>query len=386
MSKVAITRSADYEAKNVQQAMTEGFELLGGVEKYIKPGQKVLLKVNVLSAKKPEQNVTTHPQVIGQLIDILHNHGCEVLVGDSSGGNMVEGNPTEKALKVTGIADVVKEKKAKLINFDNQGVEILQGGDVFPKLYVAKPVLEADVVISVAKFKTHGLTLMTGGVKNMFGAVPGRQKANYHKEAQTIDSFCRGLVELYSAVKPHFTVVDGIMAMEGNGPSAGKSKYCGTIVMSPDAISADRVLADILNCGYKDVLTTYYGAEKGLGVGKLEDIEILGTQPKDLGITTFVLPNTKMVSKLPGFLTKMAVSLMQVIPDIEDEGCTGCSFCINSCPVDAMELSENKKAVIDYGQCISCYCCHELCPQKTIELRHNNRLGKLVSKLLNRRL
>ena len=385
MQKVSITRANSYDAIQVKEALRKGFNLLGGVSEYIKPGQKVLLKVNVLSAKTPDQNVTTHPEVIGQMIDILHNHGCEVWVGDSSGGNMQQGNPTGTALKVTGIQEVVEKKGAKLLNFDATGFEIKKGGTVFKELYIAKPIYEADVVISMAKFKTHGLTLLTGGVKNMFGVVPGRAKANYHQVAQTIEKCCKGLLALYKEVKPHFTVIDGIEAMEGNGPSAGTTKKCGIIVMSPDAISADRVLGEILPCRFEDVQTTYFGHEMGLGQGDINKIKILGTQIKDLGISPFKLPNTKLVSSLPGFLTSFAVNLMKVVPEIEPE-CVGCSFCIDSCPVDAMELGGNKKAIIDYSKCISCYCCHELCPKKTIELRQASKMGKVLSKLLNKRL
>ncbi len=386
MSQVSITRSHTYEPQGVRKALDEGFNLLGGIERYIKKGQKVLLKVNVLSAKTPDQNVTTHPEVVGQMIDILKALDCEVWVGDSSGGNMQQGNPTGTALRVTGIKDVVESRGANLLNFDSTGFEVKKGGKVFKELYIAKPIFEADVVISMAKFKTHGLTLLTGGVKNMFGVVPGRAKANYHKEAQTIEKFCTGLLELYKEVKPHLTVIDGIQAMEGNGPSAGTTKDCGIIVISPDAISADRVLGEILPCKFEDVLTTYYGHKMGLGQGDIKNIQVLGAKIQDLNITPFKLPNTKLVSSLPGFLTSFAVNMMQVVPEIELPGCTGCSFCINSCPVDAMVLSEEKKAVIDYTKCISCYCCHELCPKKTIELRHANKMGKLVGKILNRRL
>lgn len=385
MSKVSITRAHSYDPIEVRGSIEEGIRLLGGIEQYIKPGQKVLLKVNVLAATSPDQNVTTHPEVIGQMIDILKEHGCEVWVGDSSGGNNQTGNPTGRALKVTGIAEVVENRGAKLLNFDSTGFEIKKGGKVFKELYIAKPIFEADVVISMAKFKTHGLTLLTGGVKNMFGVVPGRAKANYHKEAQTIEKFCTGLLELYKEVKPHITVVDGIEGMEGNGPSAGTTKKAGVIVISPDAISADRVLGEILPCKFEDVLTTYYGHKMGLGQGDINKIEVLGEQISDLNITPFKLPNTKLVSSLPGFLTSWAVNMMKVVPEIEPE-CVGCSFCINSCPVDAMALSENNKAIIDYSKCISCYCCHELCPKKTIELRHANRMGKVVAKLMNKRL
>ena len=386
MSKVAITRAHSYQPIEVKKALDEGFKLLGGVGEYIKPGQKVLLKVNVLSAKTPDQNVTTHPEVIGQMIDILNEHGCEVWVGDSSGGNNQTGNPTGHALRVTGIQEVVENRGAKLLNFDSTGFVTKKGGEVFKELYIASPFFEADVVISMAKFKTHGLTLMTGGVKNMFGVVPGRAKANYHKEAQTVEKFCTGLLELYKEVKPHLTVVDGIEGMEGNGPSAGTTKKVGIVVISPDAISADRVLGEILPCKFQDVLTTYYGHKMGLGQGDINKIEVLGNQTKDLNITPFKLPNTKLVSSLPGFLTIWAVNMMKVVPDIELPGCTGCSFCINSCPVDAMVLSKDNKATIDYSKCISCYCCHELCPKKTIELKHANKAGKVLAKILNKRL
>ncbi|SES82812.1 DUF362 domain-containing protein [Anaerobranca gottschalkii] len=384
MSKVAITRAYTYNEGEVKRGLEEGFNLLGGIQFFVKPGQKVLLKVNALSAKPPEQNVTTHPQVVGCMIDLLHEVGCQVWVGDSAGGNMEEGNPTGRALKVSKIAEIVEKKGAKLLNFDTTGIEIRKGGKVFKELYIAKPLFEADVVISMAKFKTHGLTLLTGGVKNMFGVVPGRAKANYHKEAQTVEQFCLGLLELYREVKPHLTVIDGIEAMEGNGPSAGNTKKCGILVISPDAISADRVLGEILPCKFEDVLTTYWGHHLGLGEGDIKNIQVLGSKIHELGITPFKLPNTKFVSRLPGFMTSLVVNLMKVVPEIQKE-CIGCKFCVNSCPVDAMVLRDNK-AVIDYAKCISCYCCHELCPKKTIELKHANKLGKVIAKLLNRRL
>ena len=211
-ARVALTRCASYSV-GVQEAVEQLFALLGGLDAFVKPGQSVLIKPNLLSAREPVEAVTTHPEVVRALIRIVKKHGAEPSVADSS-SNVIK---IEDLWTRTGFRAVCVEEKVPLLNLEKAGsVACSVNGFSFT---IAKPVTEADVVINVPKVKTHVLTIFTGAVKNMYGAVPGFQKASLHKSYPTPREFGDLMAAIYSRAKPHLSIADGIIGMEGDGPS-----------------------------------------------------------------------------------------------------------------------------------------------------------------------
>ncbi|MEW6244625.1 MAG: DUF362 domain-containing protein [Bacillota bacterium] len=371
MSEVACIRALEYGRDKVLGAVRRALSLLGGINRFISPGDRVLIKPNLLRPAAPEQAITTHPDLIWAVATLVKRAGGRAVVGDSSGGTLKGRGMTSTALDRTGARAAALDAGAEVINFDSYGTVEVAG------IHISRAVIEADVVISLPKVKTHGLTVYTGAVKNMFGVVPGLLKSRLHRQAPTVPQFSEVLVDIYSACNVKLAVADGILAMEGNGPSAGRPKHLGYIFASQDPVALDAVVESILGIPSGSVLTTTIAARRGLGVADLSAIRVLGDQPVK---TRFQLPDTTTVTRLPGFLSRWALDLMEIVPKISKR-CTGCAVCVSSCPVSAIE---DPSSGIRMDRCIRCLCCHELCPSQAVDLipRHPTirRIGSYLAK------
>jgi len=174
LSKVVISDCNEYNLELLTRKLNAGIALLGGWEKYVSPGMKVLLKVNLIGPKAPETAAITHPEFVRALVRILKGLGCAVWIGDSSGGAIAGIAPTARSLKVSGLEQVAREEGAEIKNFDREGVvEVTPESGLGGKMYIAKPLFDADFVINLPKFKTHSAGIYTGAVKNLFGCIPG---------------------------------------------------------------------------------------------------------------------------------------------------------------------------------------------------------------------
>ncbi|UMZ72732.1 DUF362 domain-containing protein [Natranaerofaba carboxydovora] len=383
--KVSITKCKSYEERLVDEALDELMNYIGGFESYIQPGMKVLLKVNLLSAKPPEKAVTTHPVIVKVLCQKIKELGATPWVGDSSGGILPNQNPTTKALQVSEIEQAVLSARGEVLNFDKCGAVKVDnpGNKTFPEVYIAKPIFDADLVISVPKFKTHGLTLFTGSVKNMFGCVPGSLKRDYHRKAPRLNDFARILADIYNLTLPSLTIMDGILGMEGDGPSGGNPKDIGLLLASSDGASLDEVAAKIAGLSSGTLPTGKACASMGYGVIDLSEIELPG-KIEDWRLKDFQPPQNPMViaNFLPGFLVSGMLNQLKTLPDVSYDECVGCNICRDSCPVEAIDISRSK-ANINWNSCIECLCCHELCPEKAIRLTPKGVLSKLAFGLAN---
>ncbi len=380
--QVSVSRCADYNQDMVDQAVHAAMTHIGGMERFVRPGQKVLLKVNALTMKLPEEAVTTHPAVIMAVAAEVKKAGGIPLVGDSSGGMAAGQAPTKKTFEVAGIAGAAEVAGAELVNFDMAGAAAVPAEGPIPILHLARPVLEADVVISLPKLKTHSVTILTGAVKNMFGCVPGHRKAEYHRMAPRVKDFARVLVDVYEATRPALTIMDGIVGMEGSGPSAGNPRELGLILAAPDGVALDAVVAHIAGIAPFKVHTTRIAHQRGVGMGDLSKIEVLGERLENLKLRDFDLPSNLMFEVMPGFLVSGVLGMLRARPVIAEDACAGCRFCVDSCPVKAMEMSE-KIPVIDYNRCISCLCCQELCPRKAVQMKQIHPLGRVLAGIVS---
>jgi uncharacterized protein (DUF362 family)/NAD-dependent dihydropyrimidine dehydrogenase PreA subunit len=368
---VSLERCRGYGDADLREALRRSFEPFGGIEKYISTGERVLLKPNMLSAKAPERAITTHPEVIRVMAEMIRDLGAEPFIGDSPGGVL---RGVKRVWENTGIQDMAARNDIELVSFEGSGSEEIDAGGY--RFYVARPVLEADRVINLAKLKTHTLTLLTAAVKNMFGVVPGFRKSVQHKMFPKPGEFAEMLVELYRIVKPDFSIVDAVLAMEGNGPSSGEPVELGLIMAGEDAVAVDAVAADII--GYRSGLvdSTRIAGERGVGVSDLGKISREGTAAR-FRAEAFELTSNTGIRMIPDFLVRLVKPLVWIRPEIDPGRCTGCRLCEKSCPVEAISF-DGKVCRIDSAKCVNCMCCHELCPENAVEVRMS-RLARMIS-------
>ena len=368
-SKVAVIRCNSYDQDVVNGAVSRGLTLLGGVGNFVKPDEKILLKVNLLVGEVPEKCVTTHPAVFRAVANEFKKAGAIISYGDSPGFGA-----SGAAAKKAGISDVADEMKLEAADFKD-GREVFFGeGSQNKKFFIANGVLDTDGLISLPKMKTHGLERFTGAVKNQFGTVVGMRKGEFHVKLPDATDFAKMLVDLNSYIKPRLYIMDGIMAMEGNGPRGGTPRQMNVLLFSTDPIALDATASRMINLNPLFVPTTLVGAEIGAGNYKEEDIEIVGDVLKDFVCMDFNVERTQVKSikkgKMIQFLNKQLVSK----PVIIEEKCTQCGTCVISCPVEGKAVNwlngdKTKTPVYDYNKCIKCYCCQEMCPESAIYLK-----------------
>ena len=371
-STVSIVKCQNYDERNVLGGLRQSIDLIGGIGAFVKQGSRVLLKPNLLFGKSPEKAVTTHPAILRGMIQIVREVGGVPFIGDSpSVGSLMR--TAEKA----GIKAVANEMKCALVEFNNPVLPSQRKGKIFKQLEIDRTVLEADVVINLPKFKTHSLTLLTLGVKNLFGCIPGPRKALWHlKAGEDRKTFAQILVDIYQVVQPSLTILDGIVRMEGNGPNSGQPIPLGLILASTDSVSLDQITCDLLGISRKSLLTTRVAIEQGLGK---EEIEVVGERVVDMKIPRFQFPTRSQPDwNLPGFLRRALKNALTSKPVVQEEVCNACNRCAEICPPKALSR-QGKDLVFDYGRCIRCLCCLEVCPEGAITIKQGWAL-KLVSR------
>ncbi len=383
MSEVFLVECLDYQRARVEEAINQLIDALADIEKIIKPGTQVLLKVNLLSPSKPEKAVTTHPEVVRAVTKNFIARGARVWVGDSSGGIIPGSNRTSQALEVSGVRAAVDSCGGEIVNFDTAGVVEFENprGQAFEKIYIAKPVLEADVVVSMPKLKTHMLTVFTGAVKNMYGCVPGARKAWYHQVAPGINEFSDYLVDIFALAKPHLAIMDGIVGMEGDGPAAGDPRTVGALIAGYDSVAVDAVCCQLIGLDPHKIQMLTKASARKLGVLSSAEIQVHGpfAQRKQKKYKV-----RQRGLQPPAFIMKHSLNWMQAYPVINQGKCIGCDLCYSSCPVKSISKGE-KGLLIKREQCIRCYCCHELCPATAVDLK-SNRLGAWIRSAYEQRI
>lgn len=362
MQKVSVLKCPDYNVEQIYKVLKQS---LKNINFEIPKNKKILLKPNVLSQKKPETAIDTHPAVLDALCRLLKENNNKIWIGDSSGIASYGG--TKTAFKISGIEDVAKKYNAKLISFEgSQRKEIIDNNaKVIKRFILAKEPFMVDLIINLPKLKTHVLTKFTGAVKNIFGCVPGGGKSEKHALAPNEDMFCNLLLDIYQNVKPKLNIMDAIIGLEGDGPgSAGIPKKVGLIIASKDAVALDVVASRIIGYNPLEIKTIKYAIERGLFSG-INDVEIIGE--KDFKID-FKKPKLKpkLVSSMPKPIVRFAFNLTSFKPYVDKNKCKKCNICANVCPVKAIKLDPYPK--FDRKKCVLCYCCHENCPYNSIKL------------------
>lgn len=360
-SRVVLLRCESYEPQRVYEKIKEGIELLGGMETFIKKGERVLLKPNLLAPDPPETATTTHPSVFEATANLLLQHGVHPCYGDSPA---LLQKPTT-ASKRSGIFDVAEKLNCKLSDFEKSKKVFYKNGKQNRVFEIAKGVLESDALISLPKLKTHGFTLMTGAIKNQFGCIPGLAKSGFHAKLDTVKAFSQMLVDLTLLLKPRLYIMDGIIAMEGNGPRRGTPVHLGVLLISSDPVALDSVASTIVGLNPRDVVPTLLGHASGLG--SMDDIEVQGDSIEQVRCK-FKLPRFNgYYHIIPPFLRRTIRRLCVPRPVINEHKCIRCYECYTICPTDPKSLSiRDTYPEPNYRTCIRCYCCQETCPAGAI--------------------
>ena len=374
-ARVSIVKQADYNSTEIHEGLKKSFSYLGGLENLIRPGSRVFVKINHLSPPSPpEKAIVTHPVFTKEVLLFLKQLDVTVTVGDDIQSKEEDG------FLISGYRQICDELGVRLLNLKEEGFrEVSCRGELLKKVFISPLVLEADFILNLPKLKTHSFTVFTGAVKNMFGVIPHGFRHRYHRQFIKNDVFSQMLVDIYSCVPPHLTVMDGIVAMEGEGPSTGNKKKMGVIIASEDAVAVDAVASKITGFNPMNIYTTQDAHERGLGIGRIEDIEIAGEKIQDVEVKDFkhsAVAIGLFRRKLPSFLYAYIQNQLTLIPEIITKKCTACLECVNICPRGAAKPGEDSVR-IDKNLCIHCMCCHEVCRYQAIKLKHRP-IGKII--------
>ena len=375
-SKVVLLPCREYDEEKIHMLLKQGLDFLGGVETLIPKDAKILLKPNLLKKAEVEKAVITHPVVVGAFAGILRENGYEnIVLADSCGHGT-----TQAVIRGTGMDTYLEKYHIPAVDY-SEGVKTAYPQGVQAKEFILpKELLEQDCVISLSKMKTHALERITGAVKNSYGFVYGFHKAKGHTQYPSADSFARMLIDLNKCVAPKLYVMDGIVAMEGNGPGSGDPVPMKVLLMSTDPVALDSVFSRLVYLKPEMVPTNYHGEKMGLGTWKEEEITLLtpdgeismAEAVKKYGNPDFNVDRTEVRNNI---WTRMAgaLNIFQKKPYIEADKCVRCGICVQSCPVPGKAVDfrkgKDKPPVYDYKKCIRCFCCQEMCPKKAIKVK-----------------
>ncbi|MBU3187737.1 DUF362 domain-containing protein [Clostridium estertheticum] len=387
MENVALLKCEQYDVDLIEKKLREGFELLGGDEflrKLIPKDSKVLLKPNMLSVESKESPVVTHYAVFEAVIRIVKEYSNYVSFGDSPGFG-----DSRKAAEKSGLMEVADRYGVKFEDF-KESVHVRLDNSILCKSWnVAKAAYDADVVITLPKLKTHAMAYYTGAVKNQFGCIPGTQKATWHTRMPDANNFCKMLLDLNTAVGTTFAILDGIIAMEGNGPKSGQAFNLNTLIMGQSLTAVDSTAVRII--GYDNPLDTPVLKEaydSNWGVVLPKDINILGEKLENMKAKNF-----KLCRKGGNFyfinpaVTNFLRGMIAPNPTLIQEKCIGCGRCAEVCPekpvvITMVKNGDKLNPKWNMNECIRCFCCQELCPVGAIETKYST-LGRLLK--LNKR-
>jgi uncharacterized protein (DUF362 family)/Pyruvate/2-oxoacid:ferredoxin oxidoreductase delta subunit len=363
MHTVSLQQVPDYDRVRVKDGLIRLLEPLGGMGAFVRPGERVLIKPNMLSAKAPEKAVTTHPEVLRGVIELVKEAGGVPLVGDSPGIGSCR-----RVAEKSGMLQVIEEEGAELAEFLDS-VDVA-GQGLFKRFSMARPYMEADRLINLAKLKTHEMMTMTCAVKNLFGAIIGTGKAAWHlKAGADREMFSRMLLEIYLLRKPDLNIVDAVIAMEGNGPGSGDPRHMGLLLAGINPVAVDVIAAECAGIPKKLLHIERMAEELHLDGADRADIRTIGTAPEEALITGFRLPHISDVQfGLPGFLKNRLRHYLTSRPCAIPEKCRLCGVCVDICPPQAITIKDGR-LTFDYHSCIRCFCCRELCPDAALDVR-----------------
>ncbi len=383
LSQVLARKIPEYREPEIHAFLESAFALIPH-ERKIKPGDRVLVKPNFLWPKPVETAVTTHPLVIMETCKILNDLGAKIFIGDSpSRGSAM------MAAKKIGIEEPARKLGVTIVNFTKPVTVEVKNPIRFRRLDLARESLGFNHVINLAKLKTHDLMVLTLAVKNMFGCVVGGRKPLYHLETEhSPRAFAELHLEIYRYFSPTLSVMDAVVAMEGNGPNSGDPKKLGVMLASPDAVALDSVAGAMVGFPFEYNLHALLGTEHKVGNGNPAQIKILGPLLEELKCRDFKLPHagppeSGRITPVVKWIVGDGIARRPVFDHVK---CTRCAACIDTCPAKCLSFAPDRKKIagfneqvaIDRNKCIHCFCCQEVCPEGAIASRKSWLARKLL--------
>lgn len=377
MACVTLAPCGEYTMEACRGALEEAIAPMGGLD-WVRPGMRVGIKANLVSAMEPAAAATTHPVLLAALTAMLRERGARVVIGDSPGG-LYNAAHLERVYRVCGL-DLAEKQGAELNRDFTQREGRFPAGKVLHGFQYTGWLDGCDGLINFCKLKTHGMLAMTGAVKNFFGVIPGTMKPEYHFRFPEPMDFANMLVDLQEFCRPRLHLVDAVTVMEGNGPTAGTPRAMGAVLASESPYALDAVCADLMGLGGK-VLTQLAAKERGL---LPETFAVIG-DPARYRLEDLNLPPAKSTlfrNILPGkageALGRTIQRLLEPRPLLKPALCVGCEKCARTCPAKAIAMV-NGKPKINRKQCIGCFCCQEFCPKGALEAGRT-AIAKILTK------
>ena len=378
-AKVALIYCKEYTLDEVRKAVASGFSLLGGAEQFARPDENLLVKVNMLVGDVPEKCVGPHPMVFQAVLEKLLEAGSRVSFGDSPGFSS-----PRAAARQAGLLPVADALNVPLADFETPVTQTYSDNHLIKQFTFAKAAVECDGLISLSKLKSHALTRITGAIKNQFGCIPGMLKMEFHTRLTDVNQFSQMLVDVNLALKPRLYIMDGIVAMEGNGPRNGTPRPMHVLLFSTDPVALDASVCRMIALDESLVGPITFGNEYGLGSS--QNITYVG-EPIARFLTPDFNVNRSKSSTTPNTKNSSSTNFMRRFvsprPTIDAQKCISCGRCVEVCAAQPKALSwangKDNPPVYDYGKCIRCYCCQELCPHEAITIKVP-ALGHLIKR------
>ena len=376
---VSIVRCADYSEETCERALREVLVPFGGLD-WVRPGMRVVIKANLVSAMKPEKAATTHPALLAALTRMLRERGANVVIGDSPGGTFAAPH-LNAVYRVCGLSEAETAGAELNRDFSQKEADL-------PEAHTAKHITYtgyldgADAIISFCKLKSHGMLSLSAATKNLFGAIPGIIKPEYHYRYPDPMDFADMLIDLNEFFRPKLYLVDAVQPMEGNGPTAGTPKYMGALLAGTNPHKIDLLCAKLIGLEAKNVPTLRAAQERGLTPASAEELEISGDAEefvcKDF-VTVQKGTGTDFGAQKGKLLGAAAKTVLRARPKLKRSRCVGCGVCRDTCPAHAIVI-EKGKAKIDRRACIRCFCCQEFCPKGAMRV-HRTWVARIAGKL-----
>lgn len=376
---VSICRCEGYDEAGMSDALERLLEPLGGIRAFISPDQSVFLKVNLLMKAEPDRAVTTHPELVRAVVRAAKAAGArDIAIGDSPGGR-INASAARALFETSGMSSVAREEGVRVSLLDDSVVRVASpAGALYQSFNLGREAVEADVLIDMPRMKTHGFMMFTGAVKNLFGCIPGLEKAQFHFKVPDREDFAGMLVDLLGACRPALSIMDAVVAMEGDGPAGGTPRHVGALLASVDPVALDVVASSIARFDPMDVYTNAVAHKRGLGPKSADEVVIVGTPWRELVPSSFAHPARDITARMPSFMAKWVRKHAASRPCLaKPDICTTCRTCEKNCPVSAIRMVGRRPA-FDYEACIRCYCCQELCPEQAIGLKTPWFVSRLV--------
>ena len=368
---VYIQTCASYEKDLILQKVHTLFEAHGGIGKFAGPNKKVVIKPNLVGKKKPEAAATTHPSLVWAVAKLCRDQGAEVVIAESPGG-LYEKGLLKGIYRATGMEEAAADSGAAL-NYDLSEKAVKNDGAMYLRsLELIAPVAEADVVINISKLKTHGMMVYTGAVKNMFGTIAGLKKAEYHMNMSDYDAFANSIIDIYLASRPALNIIDAVVGMERDGPTAGDPKQMNLLLSGEDGFATDLAALAVIGVDPQRVPVLKNAIARGLCPPDWKTLSYPGLSPEEASVSDFIVNYNEQLNNLyflPGIFGKWFSGMLSPRPVFHKDKCRSCGECAKCCPAKVITVSKGRCATADLKKCIRCYCCQELCPFQAVSIR-----------------